>query len=317
MTNFFTSIGNAFKAGWNNGNIAKGFKAAGMAAMGGVIINETIKASKHCCRGGSVFNGYLGGGCCNSGMYSANFGFGGCGLSGNEINNPLNILNTPMTQYSSYGRYSSNFGMLNSFMGGNDYMNLYSYPANITSFYSNKHKEQVTDTVPHTNNADAGKVTGQDATAGEEFDKAITAFGTGDSQEATLFTYSNADEYINNISELGKSYAAFIDQAGNKDGEVTKEEFVAKFVGDPNDPTEKAIAELVFDKVDQNGNEKADWKELASMMATLDQNSNNKLDGKLSKQEYENWLDKMCSATDTSFATNVQNKYKQLFGDGK
>lgn len=98
---FFENIGNAFKNGWNNGNLAKGFQVVGIAAMTGAMVDAAIQDSKHscCCDGGSIF--------------SRRFG----GYTNNNFGN-FNMYNYPQNSYY-YGNYS--------FWDNNAFMNNYTY----------------------------------------------------------------------------------------------------------------------------------------------------------------------------------------------
>lgn len=136
-----------------------------------------------------------------------------------------------------------------------------------------------------------------------------------------------ADEYKSAVSNIGKSYAALIDSRGNKDQKVTADEFVdfemSKF--DSNASSEykeiaKQMAKTAFDKIDQNGDGYADWKELASTVATFDTdietNSASK-DAEITSEQYKNWSELLSEQKQNAFDFTVRNSYKQLFGDDK
>lgn len=319
------SIGNAFKTGWNNGNIAKGVKIAGAAAMTGAIVSAAIDDSKN---GRSIFN--MGGGCCGGGCYG-----GGVGVSPYLINNPMDILNTPMAQYTygnSYGGYASNFGMLNSLnsFNNNNYLNPYSYP--IMNMYQQPTPaaQDLTTNAEYAGDIDAD----QDTEAGAKLDEnlnALTKNGEAvEGKSANLVDFSDSTdqtkleaEYKTQISELAKSYIANIDKSGNSDKKVTIKEFVdAQLAKLPEDASEaekekaKQKAINAFGLLDQNGDGKFDWKEAAAMMRTFDRNSNNKVDGKIQSEDFARYSTALGSGA-TELKKMFISDYKHLFGDDK
>ena len=71
MTNLFTNIGNAFKKGWNNGNIQKGLKLTGATAF---TVGATGAMVHSLNNNKSIF-----GGCCHGGGFNSFNSFGGFG----------------------------------------------------------------------------------------------------------------------------------------------------------------------------------------------------------------------------------------------
>lgn len=345
MTNIFRSIGNAFKAGWNNGNISKGLKAAGMTAMTGALVGAAIddmKRSRSCCCGGSVFNGYLGGGFC-----SGNVPYGVQGMSiGFDpylMQNPMDILGYSNMGYTN--NYCSNFGMLNSYMNGGyganlgmfkntNYLNPSSYPIlQMTNFGTFSAQSPTTLQQQFvTQNQYAGDIsTSQDKTKGEKLDSELNGLrsnGTavaGKSAQLVNYTDSSDEakskqEYKEQISELGKSYVATM----AKDGKVTVTEFVeAKLKDLPANATEQQKADVRLDAInafatlDQNGDGKFDWKEASAMMRTFDRNSNNIVDGKIQSEDFERHSDNLVAADEGSIQLRrmLIDDYKTLFGN--
>lgn len=136
-----------------------------------------------------------------------------------------------------------------------------------------------------------------------------------------------ADEYKEAVSNLGKSYAAEIDNSqGNKDGKVTLEEFVkhemSKLPSDASETTKakaKLVAQNAYNKIDQNGDGFADWKELAAVMATLDTDTGKEKDkdGTIKSSDYAKWSALMAQNTANEFDKTVRASYTQLFNKEK
>ena len=134
-----------------------------------------------------------------------------------------------------------------------------------------------------------------------------------------------AAKYKNAVSELGKSYLAEIDaSAGNEDGKLTLDEYIKyelNNLGTNATEQEKAErklkAQVAFNKIDQNGDGKADWKELAAVFATLDAGNNSKKDAEITAEEYAKATEKIALSNDFTFDKAVRNSYKQLFFNKK
>ncbi|CCY62716.1 unknown [Clostridium sp. CAG:967] len=135
------------------------------------------------------------------------------------------------------------------------------------------------------------------------------------------------DEYKEAVSNLAKSYAAEIDNSqGNKDGKVTLEEFVkhelSKLPSDASDATKskaKLAAQNAYNKIDQNGDGYADWKELAAVMATLDTDTSQQKDkdGTIKSSDYAKWSALMSQNNTNEFDYKVRASYTQLFSKDK
>ena len=168
---------------------------------------------------------------------------------------------------------------------------------------------------------------------GKKVDEATDKMGDGENTEAKIVSLSdptNLDkseqEYKTQLSELGKSYGAMIDsQKGNtKDGKVTMQEYINHELSKLDSKTnsyQKAeavhLAQTAFNKIDQNGDGYADWKELAATMATFDSDSQSRLDGSIKAEDFQRWSGLLSNAQSNEFDTMARANYKQLFGDGE
>ena len=78
----------------------------------------------------------------------------------------------------------------------------------------------------------------------------------------------------------------------------------------------KQMAQNAFFKLDQNGDNVVDWKELSAGIATFDTSIDGKeqLDGKLDTNDYSKWSELMTSSQTNEFDKMVQKNYKHLFG---
>ena len=135
-----------------------------------------------------------------------------------------------------------------------------------------------------------------------------------------------AEEYRTAVSNLGKSYLANIDSTGNSDRKVTAEEFVNYELGkldanasDQHKTQAKQMALNAFNKIDQNGDGLADWKELAATIATFDTTTDSSQTQKASKdstisvKDFSKWSTLLGQQGTNAFDTTVRNNYKQLF----
>ncbi len=132
-------------------------------------------------------------------------------------------------------------------------------------------------------------------------------------------------EYVNAVSELGKSYGAMIDtESGDSNKKVSLEEFVKHeldSLGANATADEKAQvttnAQIAFKKIDINGDGVADWKELAATMAALDSSENGKNDGTITSQEFLKGATSLYNKTSIDFMNKIKQNYTNLFGNGQ
>ena len=337
MATFWQSI----KTGLENGNIAKWTKATGQTAfavgMTGAMINQMSK-SNNCCHHNqySVFgNNCFGGGYMPFGSYNL-FGCGGNNwfTPRNPSVNPgmLGILNNYQTQMDVMNTQYANQLGFNWGYG----LGLQAKQASQLQQWSMFPQLQTTpqqQVLQKTDNEYAGDVKEQSTEQGQAFDSAAKEMVTKDGKAVSGKSFEiikgglkkdkteGAEEYRNAVSELGKSYLAEIDgSSGNKDGKVTSDEFIQHSMKDlPSDAdaTKKAKAKQMalnaFNKIDQNGDGYADWKELAATMATFDSNGQ-KIDGVITSKEFEQSSDALGTAGNTTFEKLLRKNYNSLFG---
>lgn len=333
---FMGSIGNAFKTGWNNGNIQKGMAATGMAAFTTGMTASMIHDMKH---SGSIF----GGGCgCNS------FGFGG-GMNMFGCNPFMGSMNMG-NMYSGMDMFGG-MGMLNS-MGGNMFGmgNMYGYNNQIgnmmafqwgqqlvqqaqmggmypgmNNFNNFNYQQKELDPLSY-GNQDAGEVSADVTTEkGKAFDEGTTALGKESNADDVTIVENVTDgrkgdkaAYKTDLTGLAQSYAKEI---GGDDGKIDFDDYYAhEFDGlkeqFPNYSDEQigAMIKRAFIQMDLNGDGDIDWKEMASSIATYDAggSGSGKLDGKISKADYSQSQSILVKGT---FGEANWKNYKALFGN--
>lgn len=288
---------------------SKAFKQLGNGLIGSAMQIEMLNQMNKCYGQPSIF-----GGCCGGGFspYNLNANPMGIGIFGNN-NFYQNQMNT---QYGNMLAY--NWGA--------------QLAAQIHASNANAQPHTPTQ-LPKTNNEYAGDVKDQDTTKGKDFDKATNDMvdKEGNAIDGKSYTIcekpQNEDEYKSHVTELGKSYLAEIDNTvGNGDGKLTLDEFVKhelkKLPSDASTTKKeqaKANAQTAFNKIDQNGDGYADYKELASTISTMDQNFDSKdkvaeRDGKITSKEYEQWSTLLSDSTNTTFDKYSRSIYNKLFG---
>ncbi len=305
---FMGSIGNAFKTGWNNGNIQKGMAITGMTAFGVGMTGAMIHDMK---RSGSIF----GGGCgCNSfgfgggmNMFGCNpMSMGGINMFGNSPFNMMgnmNIFGGGMDMFGGMGMMNSMNRMGNSlaYQWGQQLameqqmMGSSMYPGLNNFNYQTKELDPLS-----YSNEDAGEVSSSVTTEkGEEFDEGTTALGNDNNaddvtiaEDVTNGRTSDKEKYKTNLSELAQSHAK---QIGGDDGKIDLDEYIAHEIDNfrnqfPNATDEQleTMIKNAFIQMDLNGDGNIDWKEMTSTIATFDAAGSGygKLDGKISKTDY-------------------------------
>ena len=150
----------------------------------------------------------------------------------------------------------------------------------------------------------------QDKTAGEKLDQNTTQILKDKKGGTTIVSgltkddkAGNTEKYKTQVSELAKSYGASMDTNG--DGYVSLDEYIAKenYKG----------AQIAFNKIDINGDGKLDWKELGSMLSTIDKDSSGTKDGVITYSELDKWQQLMVDETDNTFDKEIRKSYN-LFG---
>ena len=326
MTNFFTTIGNAFKTGWKNGNIAKGMQIAGSTAMAVGATGAMIHAMKHsggCCHGGgSVFGGLFGNNGCGmndwgTGVNSGRYQFNSFGVSPYLMNNPMAILNysggTGNMFPNMYGS-GTNYAALDQFASAM-FNNQLMQQAQNNRLFSSTSGSSV---AAKTSNKFAELDESQDKTKGEDFQKKFNMATKDTSADIQMFEMTKDDTtktYKEKMTDLAKSYTASLESDG-KEG-ISIDEFNDKFVG------AKTVGEFdqlkaAFNKVDQNGDGKLDWKEMASLLSAFDRigNKNKEADGTISNEEFKAGIQSLSDLDDKDkFGKTLQDNYKALFED--
>ena len=260
------------------------------------------------------------------------FGFGmnyGMGIPPQMMADPMGFTWLPNPMQTNYQN--------------NAYGNMiaYQYAANLAAqakLEAAANNYTYTSQLPKTNATYAGDIDkNQETDTGKAFDKATDDMQNNDEKGFDIINkYTNpddktkcAEEYRNSVSNLAKSYAANIDKSsGNSDNKVTSEEFINQELSklDPNANAQvkaqaKQMALNAFNKIDQNGDGYADWKELAATIATFDTNtnvtqkSNRTKDGTINSKDYKNWSTLLSQQGANLFDTTVRNSYIQLFKD--
>ncbi len=288
-----------------------------------------LKSMNSCCAHPSIFSG----GCRGFG-----YGYGGIGIG---FGVTPQMMADPMG-FSWLPNYSNIDYAQNAAYGN---MLAYQYGLNLAArsnaqIAANRATSMQQQQLQKTNADYAGDLeANQETDTGKAFDQATDAMSDKDGnpisgKEYTIIdSYSDpndakkcADEYRKAVSDIGKSYAADIDtSSGNSDRKVTVEEFtkyeMSKLSSDATEDTKKAaqfMAQTAFNKIDQNGDGYADWKELASAVATFDTDTESDakqpLDGKISSNDFAKWSALLSQAGSNEFDINVRKSYTQLFG---
>lgn len=263
------------------------------------------------------------------------FGFGGCGMGCNMgfgmgsmmSANPMgiglfganNAYNAMNTQYSNALGYQWGLSLAQQAKNNNLAM------PNFSTINSNNIKK--------TNNEYAGDIDkDQDTTQGKAFNKATSEMIDEDGKAVkdksfTISQSKDGEEYTKDVSNLSKSYLADIDKSvGNGDGEISVDEYINYEMKSQNLANANAeqksdamkLDQIAFSKLDQNGDNKLDWKEMAAAFATFDTDTANiskdKRDGKITSEDHEKWSLYLGNQNSNVFDTTVRKNYTQLFG---
>lgn len=337
-SSFFNKIGQSIKKGWNNGNIQKGITAAGMTAFTvgftGAMIHD-MNNRRGCCGGGSIWAGMLGTGC--------NYPIGMNLLGGNLFGmgnmtgmfNPMSYMGTGMGM-TGMPMTGMNMGMM-GLTGGMDpyaYGRMYmeqlnaQNPGTQATGNSNSATGGIAG-LKKQNNEYAGKWDADQSTVnGKTFDegtaKMVDKDGAPvDGKKIILSDNENKEEYKKDLSGIAKSFAAYMEKnsSGTVDQELTMEEYINYELSRlPSNATEEEKqnirngAKIAFSRMDLNQDGKADWKEIAAAMATIDTDSEGKQDGQFNSTDYVNWSKAMIDPKTSTFSDTLTKNYKNLFG---
>lgn len=297
-------------------NISNAMTKLGAGLTQTALTSMTLRASRHC--GSSIF------------------GFGcGYGFTGGMMNLMYNPMYNPMSNPMGIGVFSpyNSYNTMNT-----QYGNALAYQWGLSLGQQSKmnslQEMPQLQNLQKTTNKYAGDIDkNQDTTKGAEFNKATNELVNEDGEavkdkSVTISNPKNGEEYTNNLSDLSKSFLANIDKSvGNGDGEITADEYVNYEMKSPRltnaDAKEKLQAmqssQIAFSKLDQNGDNKLDWKEMAAGLATFDSDSSvktkNDLDGVITSKDYEIWSTRLVDQTSNIFDNAVRRNYQTLFGE--
>lgn len=323
----------SIKTGFANGNIAKWTKAIGQASfttgMTGAIINQMGK--NNCC-GGSIFGGGCFGGGYNMNMF-------GCG--GNNWFSPANPYVNPMM--IGMPNYQTQMNAMNVQYGNQLAWN-WGYQKGLearqaAALQQNQLLQQQSQIfMQKTNNQYAGDVSKDQSTEqGKAFDTKAKEMVDKDGNAVDKKSFEivkgglkktgerGAAEYKEAVTEIGKSYLAEMDKtSGDGNGKVTLDEFIehqmkalASDATDAKKATAKQLAQITFNKIDQNGDGKVDYKELAATFAALDADSNGKMDGVITSKEFEKNSQGLHKLGNTKFEQLLRKNYNDIFNNQK
>lgn len=318
------TIWQSISTNFKNGNIAKYTKQLGQtflqAGMTSAMFDQMTNKSCGC--QGSIFSG----GCYNAfGMYSG----GILGCQGNNWFNPTNPYVNPMM--IGMPNYQNQMNAMNVQYGNQLAWN-WGFAHGMKDRLETQQQQQL---LQNTKNEYAGDIDKNQSTElGKAFDKAASKMTDkkGNAVEGKKFEIlkggvqgtekADGDKYRTAVSELGKSYLANMDKiSGNGDGKVTLEEFtkhqmaeLGENATDEQKANAKQRAQFAFSKIDQNGDGYADWKELAATFATYDQDSEGKMDGIITSEEYSKINTDIRQKAGIEFNKGLRTNYQTLFG---
>ena len=287
----------------------------------------TAKAmNSPCSIGGSVF------GCGTFGRGWAAYPMGGCGMGsfgystmGMGMGYGMNMFNGYNTQMAIGQAYGQGYalGEYLKAQGGNGLMMMNPYQML-------QQQVSTTQTLEPTKNKAAEKFAEHPTELGEQFD-ANTKSG-----KTTQFVMSDWNDmaagkekdtkYAEYTSNFAKSYIAHMDKtSGNKDNEITLEEFtthtlnadLGKNATEAKKTEYKNFATTSFKKIDQNGDGKVDWKEMAAVFSTYDSINDGKYDGHITAEEAANSADLLINSNSTQIDKKLRAEYTRLFGNNE
>lgn len=306
------NIGNAFKTGFQNGNLAKAFSTIGATAttvgLTGMMIHDMKNSNSGGCCGGSIFNGYFSNPYCGMGM----MGMGYNNMYG------MNSMNTYMGNMMAYQYGQQVVQQIAAQQGA------YAGGAGAAATTTILTDEQIEAHKPGYNNVDAGAIPAgidnSDVASGLEDilnntgDKKIKI---GDKYEKT-----NKDAYVTKVKELAQGFIRQINSSANN---ITEDDFITYMQGlystkysaatdAQKDAYNKEFKNL-FVQMDLNGDGHVDWKEMASSLATMDAGGGynlNNLDGEISQNDFNASL--TAAKNGGRFGSSNKNNYATLFG---
>lgn len=316
------------KNGFNNGNIAKWTQVAGQTTFAIGATGALIHGMNNSCN-------------CQNSIFCGGFNMFGCG--GGNWFSPTNPYVNPMGV--GLPNYQNQMDMLNV-QYGNQLAYNWGWQKGMEARLAAQQQQlaqlqqQSPQFLPKTNNKYAGDISKDQSTelgksydekvkemvdekgkavSGKSFDivkggiKNIGEKGSEERKEA-LKQYKEA------VTELGKSYLAEMDgTSGDGNGQVTQEEFVEHSLRDLSSEatsdkkqTAKLQAQIAFNRIDQNGDGKLDYKELGAVFATLD-SDNKERDGVITSEEFEKNSEGLHEPSNTNFEKLLRKNYNDLY----
>ncbi len=282
-----------------------------------------------CNRGVSIFGCGTFGSCMPMGgmMGGYSFGYagmGGMGLGGYTYGANMALMNpyAQMTIGQSYGQGYALGEQLKAQGGG-----MFTMPGFQTPALQMMQQQQQQQQIEPTKNEAAEKFTSHNTELGEQFEEhtktgATTQFVMSD-WEGKAAGEEKDKEYTQYASNFAKSYIANMDKkAGNEDNEITEEEFTKFNMASDLDEnateaekTEyKTLSKTAFKKIDQNGDGKIDWKEMAATLSVYDSMSGSR-DGKITNEELAAAGTGLMDGTSTTMDQKLRTEYTRLFGN--
>lgn len=309
---------------FNFGKLGDAFLKIGQSTLQTGMFYAAAKGLNSGCMGPSVWNcGTFNTGCYGGGMGMMNYGMNGFmgGCSSYQM-----LLNDPSTQMALGQAYGQGYA-LGEYLKQNPGTNLYSGYGMLNQLQQTAQQQK---TLKPTNNEAAEKFTDHSTQLGKLFEDNIqkgeeTRFVKTEWQEMEEGSEKDA-KYKDYASNMAKSYIAHMDEtSGNKDNEITMYEFV-KYnqkvdlkdnATDAEKTALKQMAETAFKKMDQNGDGKIDWKEMAAVIGTYDASADGKHDGVINTNELQSITTLLTNKTSTTADEKFRTEYTRLFGDSK
>lgn len=305
--------------GFSLNNLGDALMKIGQSTLQTGTFYMAAKTLNSPCGGGSIWScGSFGAMGCGMG-YPAMGGYS-YGMMGGGMMGMMGGYSTQMALGQAYGQGYALGEMLKA-QGGNG---LYMMPG-----YQNPLLTQTqgqTKRLDPTNNKAAEKFTSHPTELGKQFEEHLKAGKTTQFVLSDWEGKAEGDEkkqqYTQYVSNFAKSYIAHMDEkSGNKDNEISEEEFINHNITsdlgtnatDAQKAEYKASAKIAFGKIDQNGDGKIDWKEMAATLSTYDAMSGAR-DGKITANEATEGSSSLMTGTDTTMDTILRTEYTRLFG---
>lgn len=295
--------------GFSLNNLSNSLLKMGSSFLQMGTFYSASKAINSGCDGSIFGGGCYGGGICGGSVFGYGGGYGG-------YDNPIE------TQYLMGQAYGQGFALAEqmSMMNAGGLMG--TYPVLPGMLPGNQ-----TLTPAKTNNPAADKVDkNQDTSLAEQFeqnikDKKGTQF-VSDDYISMADSSEKTDTHMEASDNFAKSYIMHMDKtSGNSDGEITLDEFkkynIKTDLGADATDDMKTLAnknsEIAFNKLDQNGDGKLDWKEMSSMFTVYDSVLDKKYDGTISKEEVDAGNKLLLNPNNTQIDQKLRDAYNELY----